>query len=190
MFGSLIKNLGGGIAPTGAYIAGKKELVENAAYILTAPGLGKEAGPSLGFNRQILQGLFLAPNVVKNSLKGAILASKMLEKLGYEVSPKSTDIRTDIIQAIKLNDEQKLIRFCQGIQMGSPVDSNALPTPWDMPGYEDKIIMAAGAFIQGSSIELSCDAPIKKPYIAYLQGGLTYTYAKIGILIAIQNMEK
>lgn len=183
--GSLIKNLGGGIAPTGAYIAGKEELVNLAAERLTAPGLGKEEGCTLGVNRSILQGLFLAPNVVKNSIKGAVFASKMLANLGYEVSPTYDEKRTDIIQAIKLEDEQKLIKFCQGIQAASPIDSNAVPMPWEMPGYEDKVIMAAGAFISGSSIELSCDAPIRAPYIAYLQGGLTYDYAKIGILKAI-----
>ena len=135
-----------------------------------------------------MQGLFWAPNVVANSIKSAILASKIFENLGYEVSPKSNEKRTDIIQAIKLDNEQKLIKFCQGIQKGSPIDSSALPTPWEMPGYADKIIMAAGCFTQGSSIELSCDAPIRPPYIAYLQGGLSYAYSKIGILIAIQNI--
>ena len=187
--GSLIKNLGGGIAPNGAYIAGKSELVELAAERLTAPGLGKEAGPTLGINRQILQGLFLAPQVVSNSLKVAVFASRMLEKLGYEVSPRYDEKRTDIVQLINFNDEQKLIKFCQGIQKGSPIDSNSVPEPWEMPGYTDKVIMAAGTFTQGSSIELSCDAPIRPPYTAFLQGGLTYEYGKMGVLRAIEEIK-
>ena len=186
--GSLIKNLGGGIAPNGAYIAGKKELVELAGERLTAPGLGKEVGPSLGINKQFMQGLFLAPQVVANSLKTAVFASKMLEELGYNVEPKYNDKRTDIVQTIEFGAPQKLINFCQGIQMGSPVDCNSIPEPWDMPGYTDKVIMAAGTFIQGSSIELSCDAPIRPPYVAFLQGGLTYEYGKIGVLTAINNL--
>ena len=186
--GSLIKNLGGGIAQNGAYIAGRKDLVELAAERLTVPGQGKEVGPSLGANKQILQGLFLAPQVVANALKTAIFASRMLEKLGYEVSPKYNEKRTDIVQLINFQDEQKLIKFCQGIQMGSPVDSNSIPEPWDMPGYTDKVIMAAGAFVQGSSIELSCDAPIRPPYTAFLQGGLTYEYGKFGVLKAIAQI--
>ena len=186
--GSLIKNLGGGIAPNGAYIAGKKDLVELAAERLTVPGQGKEIGPSLGINKQILQGLFLAPQVVANALKTAIFASRMLERLGYEVSPKYNEKRTDIVQLINFQDEQKLIKFCQGIQMGSPVDSNSIPEPWEMPGYTDKVIMAAGAFTQGSSIELSCDAPIRPPYTAFLQGGLTYEYGKMGVLKAISQL--
>lgn len=186
--GSLIKNLGGGIAPNGAYIAGKEKLVELAAERLTAPGLGKEVGPTLGINKQILQGLFLAPQVVANSLKTAVFASRMLEKLGYNVEPKFNDKRTDIVQTIEFADPEKLIKFCQGIQIGSPVDSNSVPEPWDMPGYTDKVIMAAGTFIQGSSIELSCDAPIRPPYTAFMQGGLTYEYGKIGVLTAINNL--
>lgn len=186
--GSLIKNLGGGIAPNGAYIAGKKELVELAAERLTAPGLGKEAGPSLGANRQFLQGLFLAPQVVANSLKTAVFASRMLEKLGYNVEPKYNEKRTDIVQTIEFGNPEQLIRFCQGIQKGSPVDSDSIPEPWKMPGYTDKVIMAAGTFIQGSSIELSCDAPIRPPYVAFMQGGLTYEYGKIGVLTAINNI--
>ncbi len=186
--GSLIKNLGGGLAPNGAYIAGKKELVELAAERLTVPGEGKEVGPTLGINKQIIQGLFLAPQVVANALKTAVFASRMLEKLGYEVSPKYNDKRTDIVQLINFKDEQKLIKFCQGIQMGSPVDSSSIPEPWDMPGYTDKVIMAAGTFVQGSSIELSCDAPIRPPYTAFLQGGLTYEYGKFGVLKAICNI--
>ena len=189
MVGSLIKNLGGGIAPNGAYIAGKKELVELAAERLTVPGQGKEVGPSLGVNRQLIQGLFFAPQTVSNAVKTAVFASKMLEKLGFEVSPKYDEKRTDIVQIINFKDEKKLIKFCQGIQMGSPVDSNSVPEPWDMPGYTDKVIMAAGTFIQGSSIELSCDAPIRPPYTAFLQGGLTYEYGKIGVLKAISEIE-
>ena len=186
--GSLIKNLGGGLAPNGAYIAGKKELVELAAERLTVPGQGKEVGSSLGANKQIIQGLFLAPQVVANALKTAVFASRMLEKLGYTVSPKYNEKRTDIVQLINFEDEKKLIKFCQGIQMGSPVDSNSIPEPWDMPGYTDKVIMAAGTFVQGSSIELSCDAPIRPPYTAFLQGGLTYEYGKAGVMKAIARL--
>ncbi len=189
MVGSLIKNLGGGIAPNGAYIAGKKYLVELAAERLTSPGSGKEVGPTLGMNKQILQGLFFAPSVVASSVKTAIFASKMLEELGYKTNPKYDEKRADIVQTIEFGNKEDVIKFCQGIQMGSPVDSNSIPEPWDMPGYSDKIIMAAGAFTQGSSIELSCDAPIRPPYLAYLQGGLTYEYGKIGVLKAISYMK-
>ena len=188
IIGSLIKNLGGGIAPNGAYIAGKRELVELAGERLTVPGEGKEVGPSLGITKSILQGLFMAPSVVASSLKTAVFASRMLEKLGYEVEPKYNEERADIVQNINFNDENKLIKYCQGIQMGSPIDSNSIPEPWDMPGYTDKVIMAAGAFTQGSSIELSCDGPIRPPYIAFMQGGLTYEYGKLGVLKAISNM--
>ena len=186
--GSLIKNLGGGIAPNGGYIAGRKDIVELAAERLTAPGLGKEVGPSLGINKQILQGLFFAPQVVASSLKTAIFASRMLEELGYNVEPKFNDKRADIVQTIEFNDREKLIKFCQGIQAASPVDSNSVPMPWDMPGYTDQVIMAGGAFTQGSSIELSCDGPIRPPYTAFLQGGLTYGYGKLGILKAISRL--
>ena len=186
--GSLIKNLGGGLAPNGAYVVGKKELVELVAERLTVPGQGKEVGPSLGLNKPFLQGLFMAPSVVASSVKTAIFASRMLEKLGYEVKPKYNSKRVDIVQTIKFGNPEKLIKFCQGIQMGSPVDSNAIPEPWDMPGYTNQVVMAAGAFTAGSSIELSCDAPIREPYIAYLQGGLTYEYGKLGVLKAIQNI--
>lgn len=186
--GSLIKNLGGGIAPNGAYIVGRKYLVELAAERLTAPGLGKEVGPSLGINKQILQGLFFAPQVVSSAIKTAIFASKMLEELSYTVEPKYNDKRSDIVQTIEFGDKEKLIRFCQGIQAASPIDSSSVPEPWDMPGYTDQVIMAAGAFTQGSSIELSCDAPIRPPYTAFLQGGLTYEYGKIGILKAISKL--
>ena len=188
--GSLIKNLGGGIAPNGGYIAGRKDLVELAAERLTVPGEGKEVGPSLGMNRYILQGLFMAPSVVKSSLKTAVFASKMLAELGYKVQPKFDERRADIVQTIEFGQEDKLIKYCQGIQMGSPVDSNSIPEPWEMPGYTDKVIMAAGAFTQGSSIELSCDGPIRSPYIAFMQGGLTYEYGKIGVLKAITRLEQ
>ena len=186
--GSLIKNLGGGIAPNGAYIAGRKDLVELAAERLTVPGEGKEVGPSLGITKSILQGLFMAPSVVASSLKTAVFASRMLEKLGYDVEPRYNEERADIVQNINFKDETKLIKYCQGIQMGSPIDSNSIPEPWDMPGYTDKVIMAAGAFTQGSSIELSCDGPIRPPYTAFMQGGLTYEYGKLGVLKAVQNM--
>lgn len=186
--GSLIKNLGGGIAPNGAYIAGRKDLVKLAAERLTAPGEGKEVGPSLGITKSFLQGLFMAPSVVASSLKTAVFTSRMLERLGYDVEPKYKEQRADIVQTINLNDKDKLIKYCQGIQMGSPIDSSSIPEPWDMPGYTDQVIMAAGAFIQGSSIELSCDGPIRPPYTAFMQGGLTYEYGKLGVLKAIQNM--
>lgn len=186
--GSLIKNLGGGIAPNGAYIAGKKKLVELAAQRLTAPGLGKEVGPSLGMNKLFLQGLFFAPSVVASSLKTAVYTSKIVEMLGFKAVPRYDEKRSDIVQTIEFGDREKLIKYCQGIQMGSPIDSNSIPEPWDMPGYTDKVIMAAGAFTQGSSIELSCDAPIRPPFIAFQQGGLTYEYGKIGVMKAISNI--
>ena len=170
IIGSLITNLGGGIVPNGAYIAGKKDLISLCAERLTVPGQGKEVGASLGINKQILQGLFFAPQVVASSVKTAVFASKLLENLGYKVDPKFNEKRTDIVQTIQFGDKDKLIKFCQGIQKGSPVDSNSIPEPWDMPGYTDKVIMAAGAFTQGSSIELSCDAPIREPFIAFMQG--------------------
>ena len=186
--GSLIKNLGGGLAPNGAYVAGRKDLINLVAERLTAPGEGKEVGPTLGINKSILQGLFMAPSVVASSLKTAVFASKMLEELGYNVEPKFDEERADIVQNIIFNDKEKLIKYCQGIQMGSPIDSNSIPMPWNMPGYTDQVIMAAGAFTQGSSIELSCDGPIREPYIAFMQGGLTYEYGKLGVLKAIQNI--
>ena len=188
--GSLIKNLGGGIAPNGAYICGRKDLVNLAAERLTAPGEGKEVGPTLGINKSFLQGLFLAPSVVKSSLKTAVLTSKVLENLGYEVEPKYNEERADIVQTIKFKSREKLIKYCQGIQQGSPIDSNSLPEPWDMPGYQDQVIMAAGAFVQGSSIELSCDGPLRDPFIAFQQGGLTYEYGKLGLEKAIERLEK
>ncbi len=187
--GSLIKNLGGGIAPNGAYVAGKKELVDLAAQRLTVPGQGKEVGPTLGINKSILQGLYMAPSVVASSLKTAIFASCILEELGYKVSPKYNSKRADIVQNIEFGEADKLIKYCQGIQMGSAIDSNSIPEPWDMPGYTDKVIMASGSFIQGSSIEISCDGPIRPPYIAYMQGGLTYEYGKLAVMQAVSNMK-
>lgn len=187
--GSLIKNLGGGIAPNGAYIAGRKDLVELAAERLTAPGQGKEVGPTLGINKSILQGIYMAPSVVASSVKTAIFASCMLEKMGYKVSPRYNVKRADIVQNIEFGDSNKLIKYCQGIQMGSAIDAHSIPEPWDMPGYGDKVIMASGSFTQGSSIEISCDGPIRPPFIAYMQGGLTYEYGKIAVLMAINNMK-
>lgn len=188
--GSLMKNLGAGIATSGAYIVGKKDLVELCAERLTSPGIGKEIGPSLNQNTNFIKGLFFAPQVVASSVKTAVFASRILEKLGYVVEPKYEDKRADIVQTIHLKSEEKLVKFCQGIQMGSPIDSNVIPYPGDMGGYSDKVIMAAGTFTQGSTIELSCDGPIRPPYIAYMQGGLTYEYGKMGILKAIEYMEK
>lgn len=186
--GSLMKNLGAGIATSGAYIVGKKDLIELCAERLTAPGIGKEIGPSLGQNTNFLKGMFFAPSVVASSMKTALFASKILEELGYDVNPKYNEKRGDIVQTIIFKDKEKLIKFCQGIQMASPVDSFAIPEPGDMGGYEDKVIMAAGTFTEGSTIELSCDGPIREPYIAYMQGGLTYQYGKLGVLKAIGNM--
>lgn len=186
--GSLIKNPGGGLAPTGGYIAGKKKYVELCAYRLTSVGIGKEAGASLGFNRQLYQGLFIAPHTVSQALKAAVLCSAVFKKLGFEVDPQPDEIRHDIIQSIKFGDPDKVIAFCRGIQKGAPVDSFVTPEPWDMPGYSSQVIMAAGAFVQGASIELSADAPIKPPYIAYMQGGLTYESAKLGIMVATENL--
>lgn len=188
--GSLIKNLGGGIAPNGAYVVGRKDLIELVAERLTAPGEGKEVGPSLGMNKALIQGLFMAPSVVASSLKTAVFASLMLEELGYDVEPKYNEERADIVQNIIFRDPEKLVKYCQGIQQASPIDSHVTPEPWDMPGYTDKVIMAAGTFTQGSSIELSCDGPIRDPYIAYEQGGLTYEYGKIGVMKAISNLLK
>lgn len=188
--GSLIKNLGGGIAPNGAYIAGRKDLVELAAERLTVPGEGKGVGPTLGINRSFLQGLFLAPGVVKSSIKTAILTSKVLEELGYKVEPKYNEERVDIVQTIEFGDRDKLIKYCQGIQKGSPIDSNSLPEPCETPGYLDEIIMASGSFTQGSSIELSCDGPLRTPFVGFQQGALTYEYGKLGLINAILYMQK
>ena len=188
--GSLIKNIGGGIAPTGGYIVGKEKYVEQASYRLTVPGIGAECGCTFGVMKDFYQGLFLAPHVAIEALKGAIFCARIMELAGFEVLPKYNDKRSDIIQAIKFNDKEKLIKFCKGVQYASPIDSFVECEPWAMPGYSDEVIMAAGAFIQGSSIELSADAPIREPYIAYLQGGLTFDHAKIGVLIALNNIFK
>lgn len=187
--GSLIKNIGGGLAPTGGYIVGKRDLVELASYRLTAPGMGDELGASLGTPRLLYQGLFMAPHVTAQALKGAIFAAGLFDKLGYKTRPLPNDIRGDIIQAIELGSADKLIRFCQAIQSYSPVDAFATPEPWDMPGYTDKVIMAAGTFVQGASIELSADAPLREPFAVYLQGGLTFEHAMIGIMGAAQALE-
>lgn len=187
--GSLIKNLGGGIASNGAYIVGSKEIINLCAERLNVAGEGKEVGPSLGANKSFFQGLYMAPSVVANSLKTAVFASYILEDLGYKVEPKWNDERADIVQTIYFNDKDKLIAFVKGIQNGSAIDSQAYVEPSAMPGYLDKIIMASGSFTQGSSIELSCDGPLREPYVAYLQGGLTYEYGKIGILKAIENLK-
>ena len=186
--GSLIKNPGGGLAPIGGYIVGKKECVENAAYRLTSPGLGKEVGASLGVIQSFYQGLFLAPTVVSGALKGAIFAANIYEKLGFAVVPNGTESRHDIIQAVTFNDPEKMIAFCEGIQAAAPVDSYVTPEPWAMPGYDSDVIMAAGAFVQGSSIELSADGPVKPPYAVYFQGGLTWYHAKLGILMSLQKL--
>ena len=186
MAGSLIKNPGGGIAPTGGYIVGKDQLVELASYRLTAPGMGDELGASLANNRLLFQGLFLAPHVVAQAIKGALFAADMFAKLGYKTLPLPTDVRGDIIQAIELGSAEKLIAFCGGSQKYSPVDSYAAPEPWDMPGYADQIIMAAGTFVQGASIEFSADGPMRAPYNVYLQGGLTFEHAVIGVMGAAQ----
>ncbi len=188
IIGSLIKNLGGGIAETGGYIAGKKELVEQCAYRLTTPGTGKEVGATLSAKRGMYLGLFHAPEAVCSALKTAVFASAFFELLGYEAFPKYGEPRTDIITALKLGDEKKLIAFCEGIQSGSPIDSFACPEPWDMPGYDSKVIMAAGAFTMGASIELSADAPLREPYAVWLQGGLSYSTGRVGIMLAAQRI--
>ncbi len=188
--GSLIKNAGGSLALSGGYIAGRADLIEKISYRLTAPGLGRHTGASLGFNRNLYQGLFMAPHIVSQSIKTAIFCAKMFADMGYEVCPAPDAIRSDIIQAIKLKSPENVIRFCQAIQKGSPIDSFVTPEPWDMPGYEDPVIMAAGAFVQGASIELSADAPICPPYIAYVQGGVVYDAAKLGVLRAVDAMSE
>ena len=190
MVGSLIKNLGGGLAPIGGYIVGKKECVDNAAYRLTSPGLGKEVGASLGVMQSFYQGLFFSPTVVAGALKGAIFAANIYEKLGFDVHPNATEPRFDIIQAVTFHKPEGLIAFCEGIQAAAPVDSYVTPEPWDMPGYDDQVIMAAGAFIQGSSIELSADGPLREPYTAFFQGGLTWNHAKQGILMSLQKLKE
>lgn len=186
--GSLIKNPGGGLAPIGGYIAGKQEYVDNAAYRLTCPGLGREVGASLGVNQPFFQGFFLAPTVTAGALKGAIFAANIYEKLGFSVTPNSTEDRHDIIQAVQFGTPEGVIAFCQGIQAAAPVDSYVAPEPWAMPGYDSDVIMAAGAFVQGSSIELSADGPIKPPYTVYFQGGLTWEHARFGILMSLQKL--
>ena len=186
--GSLIKNPGGGLAPIGGYIAGRKDCIERAAYRLTSPGLGKEVGASLGINQSFFQGLFLAPTVVAGALKGAIFAANLYERFGFPVIPDSTQSRHDIIQAVELGTPDALIAFCEGIQAAAPVDSYVTPVPWAMPGYESEVIMAAGAFVQGSSIELSADGPLRPPYTAFFQGGLTWYHAKLGILMSFQKI--
>ncbi len=188
MAGSLIKNPGGGLALTGGYVVGNAELIELVSYRMTSPGIGKECGLTFGQTRSMFQGLFMAPQVVSDALKGAIFCAKIFESLGFEVCPNYNEERSDIIQSIKLGTEDRVIAFCEGIQGAAPVDSFVKPEPWDMPGYNDKVIMAAGAFVQGSSIELSADAPIRPPYIAYFQGGLTYNHSKFGVLKGIQSM--
>ena len=186
--GSLIKNPGGGLAPIGGYIVGKKECIDNAAYRLTSPGLGKEVGASLSVMRDLFQGFFLASTVVSGALKGAIFAANIYEKFGFKVVPNSVEERFDIIQAVEFGTKEGLIAFCEGIQAAAPVDSFVTPEPWDMPGYDSKVIMAAGAFVQGSSIELSADGPLREPFAAYFQGGLTWYHAKAGILCSLQKL--
>lgn len=188
--GSLIKNPGGGLAPVGGYIAGRKDLVDRCAYRLSAPGLGQEVGATIGVLPRFYQGLFLAPTVTAGALKGAIFAANCFEKFGYKTIPKGSDERYDIIQAVELKSEKAMVAFCKGIQSAAPVDSYVTPVPGDMPGYESKVIMAAGAFVQGSSIELSADGPIREPYAVYFQGGLTFYHAKLGILRALEEMKQ
>ena len=186
--GSLIKNPGGGLAPTGGYIAGRRDLVEGAAMRLTVPGIGGECGCTLGQNRLLYQGLFLAPHTVAQALKTAVFAAKVMELLGYRAEPASGEVRHDIIQMLRMGEPEALKKFCKGIQFGAPVDSYVTPEPWDMPGYDCQVIMAAGAFIQGASIELSADAPMREPYTVYLQGGLTFESGKLGVLLAVQEL--
>ena len=186
--GSLIKNPGGGLAPVGGYIAGTEKCIENASCRMTCPGLGREVGPTLGLNQAFFQGLFLSPTVTAGAIKGAIFAANIYEKLGFNVIPNSVEPRYDIIQAVSLNSPEALCAFCEGIQAAAPVDSFVKPEPSDMPGYTDQVIMAAGAFVQGSSIELSADGPLRPPYAVYFQGGLTWDHAKFGIMMSLQKM--
>jgi cystathionine beta-lyase family protein involved in aluminum resistance len=190
MAGSLIKNPGGGLALTGGYIVGKGDLIQNIAYRMTAPGIGGECGLTFGQTRTMLQGLFQAPKVVNGAVKGAILLGQVFEMLGFEVCPAPMDSRSDIIQGVRLNKREAMISFCRGVQEAAPVDSHVAPMPWAMPGYEDPVIMAAGAFIQGSSIELSADGPLRPPYTVYFQGGLTYEHAKFGVMKAVQALRQ
>jgi len=186
--GSLIKNPGGGLALTGGYITGRSDLIENISYRMTSPGIGGECGLTFGQTRTMFQGLFIAPKTVNGAVKGAILCAEVFQNLGFEVCPKPEDTRSDIIEAVKLGSPESVIAFCEGIQAAAPIDSHVVPVPWDMPGYEDQVIMAAGSFIQGSSIELSADAPIRPPYIVYFQGGLTYEHSKFGVIKALQTL--
>jgi len=186
--GSLIKNPGGGLALTGGYIVGREDLIENISYRMTSPGIGGECGLTFGQTRTMFQGLFIAPKVVNGAVKGAVLCAKAFENLGYEVCPKPGDKRSDIIEAVKLGSPEKLTAFCEGIQAAAPIDSHVKPIAWDMPGYDDQVIMAAGAFVQGSSIELSADAPMREPYAVYFQGGLTYEHSKFGVIKALQAL--
>ena len=188
--GSLIKNLGGGIAPNGAYVVGRSDLIELVGERLTLPGEGLEVGPSLGMNKLILQGLYMAPVVVASALKTAVLTSCVMEKLGYKVEPKYNEERADIVQNIVFNDKDKMVKFCSGIQKASAIDSNSVVEGWDMPGYSDPVVMASGSFTQGSSIEISCDGPLREPFIAYMQGSLTYEYGKLGLISAINYLNK
>ena len=190
MAGSLIKNPGGGLALSGGYIVGRADLIEQISYRLTCPGIGAECGLTFGQNRNVMQGLFLAPKVVNAALKGAILAGTVYDKLGFEVMPPADAVRSDIIQAIKFGTAERTVAFCQAVQSASPIDSYVSPVPWDMPGYEDQVVMAAGAFVQGSSIELSADAPLREPYIAYFQGGLTYEHSRFGIIKSLDTLYK
>ena len=188
--GSLIKNLGGGIAPNGAYVVGRSDLIDLVGERLTLPGEGLEVGPSMGMNKLILQGLYMAPTVVASALKTAVLTSRVMEKLGYKVEPKYNDERADIVQNIIFGEEDKMVKFCSGIQKASAVDSNSVVEGWDMPGYSDRVVMASGSFTQGSSIEISCDGPLREPFIAYMQGSLTYEYGKLGLISAINYLNK
>ena len=190
MAGSLIKNPGGGIALSGGYIVGRADLIERISYRLTCPGIGAECGLTYGQNRHVLQGLFFAPKVVNAAVKGAMLAGVIYDELGFEVMPRPMAPRSDIIQAIKFMDPDRTVAFCQAVQAASPVDSYVTPMPWDMPGYQDQVVMAAGAFVQGSSIELSADAPLREPYIAYFQGGLTYEHSRFGVISSLDTMMK
>ena len=188
--GSLIKNLGGGIAPNGAYVVGRSDLIKLVGDRLTLPGEGLEVGPTLGMNKKILQGLYMAPSTVGNALKTAVLTSRVMESLGYSVEPRYDEERADIVQNITFGSSDKMVKFCSGIQMASAVDSNSTVEGWDMPGYDDPIVMASGSFTQGSSIELSCDGPLREPFIAYMQGSLTYEYGKLGLISALEYLDK
>lgn len=190
MAGSLIKNPGGGLALSGGYVAGRRDLIEKVSYRMTSPGIGGECGLTFGQTRSMMMGLFLAPKTVNGAVKGAVLCAEAFRRLGYDVCPGPEEVRSDIIQAVKLGSEEAVVAFCQGVQAAAPVESNVMPEPWDMPGYEDQVIMAAGAFIQGSSIELSADAPIREPYAVYFQGGLTYEHSKMGVIKALQAMNE